>query len=435
MWAIAKQILYQGRRFVWTLPFFAFLSFFMENPFWVYLGCLLCCMLLNTAWQAHNIKVYRSLPISHVQVARVLWINSVLGGLVCSLGLFGVYFLGRSYQSVQEYSIQSNITTFALFFLLLLSSISLIMILTPTSLTLKEFQKPTQSPSIIKIETILLIFAFILFYFPLVVLIIDSPARWYLPLALLAGIASLYASWRSTRYIFVNGRFFEDTKVRMSIPSARDKTISYAKTKLFPIISILFKPLVSFTTYWLIYFFGINLAHPNIIEFFESNEKPIILPFVIGVAVICSAFGYATRILPILRLQPLHCVFTALYLVTFPALGILIGITIGIITDYLFPDSLSTKNQIYYILIFFIFYIPSVLGAFLRFGFKVFFILMVLIYTFIFLLFDEWMLYSDINSLAFGMTLGVSLFISFLSLIYVCWFMKMAYKVPKWNFW
>ena len=335
MWAIAKHILYQGRKFSGIFLISILLLIFIEHPYWVYICCIFVRMFLYLFWQRQNIRIYRTLPISKKQVANMGWFTSVIVVHLCAFGFFLIYFLGRYYHSVQNFWSEINFSTILLFFFLFVSSTSLIftIIVSPTLYyRLKLDPHSTMSRN----KYILLIFIGLLFYFPLIVLLLDSPPIWSLIIALLASLLSFYASRNVTGKIFINGWLWDESIVKSS-----SNTTHYQKTDnktMLPRFSVLFGLLKFYAIIWLVYFLGIKIMS-SIIDLFEPVNFPIdplsTISFVfilfIDIILLSSAFIYSIRILPILLLLPLHRLLLVFYLVAFPALSILIGIALGMI--------------------------------------------------------------------------------------------------------
>lgn len=432
MWAIAKHILYQGRQFLWLLLFTVFGVFFMEHPFWMYNACLLICIFSYIFWQSKNIKVYRTLPISNKQVANMGWLTCVIGVQLWAFVFIITYCLGRSYHSAQNFLSEINFSTILQFFFLFVSSTSLIFTII-ASPTLYYRLKFDPHPAMSRNKYVLLIFVGLLYYSPLIVLLLDSPPIWGLFFALLAGLLSLYASWNVTGKIFINGWFWEEGIDKSSSPSTFYQNIGNEKETMFPRYLVIFGPIKFYVLIWLVYFLGIRIGIiSSIIDLFNSVDDPLsfCLPLFIAIILLFNAFNFSMRVLPILLLLPVHRILLVFYLLSLPVLSILIGIALGMISDFLFPNTTATDMHVFYLLAFLLLLIPFIWASLLRFGHKgVFMALIPCIAYFIVFTNQELMLettVSGVNCIFFG----ISAFIACLSSFYVGWFLKKANKVP-----
>jgi hypothetical protein len=431
MWAITKHILYQRRYLLLLLFFLMSFTYFVGMPLMVFVLLVFCASIFQMERKRPDIKVYRSLPVSRLNLSRVLWFFLVLAGPIAATIIVGIHFASDSTRSVTEYQSYPFTKDFPFFFFIILCLLSLKFVISFSGifsfLLSRTFPLSSKTLELI-LELLILIPSLI------VILLIhrsDLPQLWVLPPILLTSGVSLFLSWRSNDRTFYNGRFFEMEPKNELRTIYKDHPVSYDNAYL-SFYWTLFKPFPVSCAAWIIYYLAItpfsNLMFDEGIPAFFYFITNLFCAYVILLIVSQNVLS----LFSILLILPIRRIFVGLYLIGFPALCCGAGIGIGMTLESLLPNSGIVTIPGWYNLIHCVFLAPVLIILGLYLGISGIFASLGLVLINLIFYFDmSWDFESSGGFL--GFFLLVNLIISCYSIYYVFLFLFSAQKAARFD--
>ena len=428
MWAISRYLLYQRRYLLFLLFIFILFTYFIGFPIMILFFFVLYSPFFQVEPQNPDIRLYRTLPVSRINLSRVFWLFSVLASPIFALIMIGLYFVGAPGISISEYQSDLLLKVFPCFFFIVLGLLSISFILLFTL----SFPEWRYGPIRISSKTfgsiiwgLILVLAVVLI---VNVLINETISQYIFPPVLLTTVTCLFFSWRRNNRTFYNGRLLEMYPENKSSTISNDHSVSYNNRNL-SFYWTLFKPFPTSCGVWLIYYWVFTQPSSNedVPGFFY-----LVSNLFCAYMILFTYSQFTLLIFPILLVLPIRRFLIGLYLFGLPVLCCGAGTAIGMTLQMLLPNAGIVTVSGWYNLTHCILLAPIVIFLGLNFGVTgVFASLLLALINLIFYFDMTW------NFESFGGFLGFFLFVNLIiacySIFHVFTFLFSAQKATKFD--
>lgn len=428
MLAIAMHILYQRRYLVLLLFFFMLMTYFIGLPIMIFFCLVLFASFFRVEPQNSDIRIYRTLPVSRINLSRIFWVFSVLASPVCALIMVGLHFAGDPDRSIAEYQSDLFLKDFPIINFIVLGLLSIQFILKFTR-SLPQWRFGLIRISSMAFELIIEILILV----PALALILfitnqETSSQYVFPPVLVTSVACLIFSWRRNDRTFCNGRLCEMDPKNEAHTVSNDYPVTFNNAHL-SFYWILFKPFPICCGLWIIYYlvfthFSSNGDVPSFFYLVSNLFFAYVILFIVS--------QYTLLILPILVILPIRRFLVGLYLIGFPALCCGAGIGIGMTLEILLPNAGIVTIPGWYNLTHCVLLAPIIIFLGLNFGITgIFASLLLALINLIFYFDMTW------NFDSFGWLLGffllVNLIVACYAIYHVFTFLISAQKAAKFD--